>query len=39
MIAVAGFMFNTIVGLVVTGIFLVVIAFILDKNSQEGGEK
>gem|GEM_PF-3696561 len=35
-IAIAGFMFNTIVGLVVTGIFLIVIAFILDK---QGGER
>lgn len=39
MIAVAGFMFNTIVGLIVSGIFLIIIAFMLDKNSQERGDK
>lgn len=39
MIAVAGFMINTITGMIVSGIFLIIIAFMLDKNSQEGGGK
>jgi len=37
MIAVAGFMFNTIIGLVLSGFFLIIIAFIVDK--QNGGER
>lgn len=37
MITVAGFMFNTIIGLVLSGIFLIIIAFIVDK--QNGGER
>ena len=39
LIAISGFMFNTIVGLIVTGLFCIIIAFMLDKNNQEGGGK
>lgn len=39
LIAIAGFMFNTITGMIVSGIFLIIIAFMLDKNNQERGDK